>query len=142
MSNDDWELPMEGQKGTIKNTNTNMVLGLKDDETTAGIVVIEEIADGTNFQKWKRSLADSSGHFTLTNSNKVLTASDTGDKLTNDFINEYFLDDLWEYNVKNMEWRNLGKLDPPTEAQEQYALYMVDETKISDKLFDSLRKCQ
>ena len=81
ISTANWEIPSPGSTGNVKNVDTGMVLGVKDDVFETGTEVIEEalIADdaGQQWQVAESGVADfNAGFFTITNpaSRKVLTA--------------------------------------------------------------------
>ena len=76
-----WNIPIEGQNGTIEEISTSKVLGLKDNSTKFGALVILEIkVNGSEYQLWSRSNTTTSGYFSLRNpiSGRYLTAHSSG----------------------------------------------------------------
>ena len=72
-----WNIPNEGQNGTISERSTSKVLGLKDNSTKFGAEIILQIkVNSSPFQLWHRSKMTASGYFSLRNpiSGRYLTA--------------------------------------------------------------------
>ena len=70
LSNDKWKLKSKGSLVYIENSSKNKILAVGDDN----IVNEEALVRNDTKQMWNRGVANSEGYFTLTNSQKVLTA--------------------------------------------------------------------
>ena len=70
VSGDKWKLKNKGSLVYIENSSKNKVLAVGDDD----IVNEETLIKNDAKQMWKKGVTNNEGYFTLTNSNKVMTA--------------------------------------------------------------------
>ena len=86
LSNDKWKLKSKGTLVYIENSSKNKILAVGDNDNVSEEVLVRNDTK----QLWNKGVANSEGYFTLTNSQKVLTAVSVNSiKIKGKFISFY-----------------------------------------------------
>ena len=86
LSNEKWKLKSKGTLFYIENSSKNKILAVGDDDNVNEEVLVRNDTK----QLWNKGVANSEGYFTLTNSQKVLTAVSVNCiKIKGEFISYY-----------------------------------------------------